>query len=194
MSKTMKAAVVRKFGAPLSIDEVPIPQVSDGMIQVAIRASGVCHTDLHAAEGDWPVKPEPPFIPGHEGVGTVVGRGEGVTRLAEGDVVGSAWLWSACGACEFCDTGWETLCHEQQNTGSPFYRELRRYRKKVNEEARAFVVDVAPYGGVMVPTEDENTFYCFGWSDNIISFIAQNTEGYKDLAAEVSGIDLCWEQ
>ena len=83
---------------------------------------------------------------------------------------------------------------EQQNTGSPFYQGLRRYRKKVNEEARAFVVDVAPYGGVMVPTEDENTFYCFGWSDNIISFIAQNTEGYKDLAAEVSGIDLCWEQ
>lgn len=83
---------------------------------------------------------------------------------------------------------------EQQNTGSPFYRELRRYRKKVNEDARAFVVDVAPYGGAMVPTEDEKTFYCFGWSDNIISFIAQNTEGYKDLAAEVSGIDLCWEQ
>ena len=83
---------------------------------------------------------------------------------------------------------------EQQNTGSPFYRELRRYRKKVNEDARAFVVDVAPYGGAMVPTEDEKTFYCFGWSDNIISFIAQNTEGYKDLATEVSAIDLSWEQ
>lgn len=88
MSKTMKAAVVRKFGAPLSIDEVPIPQVFDGMIQVAIRASGVCHTDLHAAEGDWPVKPEPPFIPGHEGVGYVSAVGKGVKNVKEGDRVG----------------------------------------------------------------------------------------------------------
>jgi len=69
MSKTMKAAVVREFGAPLRIEEVPVPEVEPGMIQVAIQASGVCHTDLHAAEGDWPVKPKPPFIPGHEGVG-----------------------------------------------------------------------------------------------------------------------------
>ncbi len=51
MAKTMKAAVVRAFGQPLTIDEVPVPEVSDGLIQVAIQASGVCHTDLHAAEG-----------------------------------------------------------------------------------------------------------------------------------------------
>lgn len=64
MAKTMKAAVVREFGKPLTIDEVPIPVPGPGQIQVAIQASGVCHTDLHAAEGDWPVKPNPPFIPG----------------------------------------------------------------------------------------------------------------------------------
>ena len=52
MAKTMKAAVVRAFGKPLSIDEVPVPQAGPGQIQVAIQASGVCHTDLHAAEGD----------------------------------------------------------------------------------------------------------------------------------------------
>ena len=114
---TMQAAVVRELGAPLSVEEVEIPEPGPGQVLVKLLASGVCHTDLHAAQGDWGAKPSPPFIPGHEGVGTVVGRGEGVTRLAEGDVVGSAWLWSACGACEFCDTGWETLCPRQRNSG-----------------------------------------------------------------------------
>ena len=80
-------------------------------------STGVCHTDLHAIQGDWPVKPAPPFIPGHEGVGTVVALGEGATDLAVGQLVGNAWLWSACGTCEYCRTGWETLCEHQQNGG-----------------------------------------------------------------------------
>jgi propanol-preferring alcohol dehydrogenase len=67
MARTMKAAVVREFKKPLTIDEVPVPEVGPGQILVKIEASGVCHTDLHAADGDWPVKPKPPFIPGHEG-------------------------------------------------------------------------------------------------------------------------------
>ncbi|KWV94361.1 MULTISPECIES: alcohol dehydrogenase AdhP [unclassified Erythrobacter] len=117
MSKTMKAAVVREFGAPLQIEEVPVPEVAPGMIQVAIQASGVCHTDLHAAEGDWPVKPEPPFIPGHEGVGFVSAVGAGVTNVKEGDRVGVPWLYTACGHCNHCLGGWETLCESQLNTG-----------------------------------------------------------------------------
>ena len=117
MAKTMKAAVVRKFGAPLEIDEVPVPEVEPGMIQVAIQSSGVCHTDLHAAEGDWPVKPEPPFIPGHEGVGFVSAVGEGVKHIKEGDRVGVPWLYTACGHCRHCLGGWETLCKSQKNTG-----------------------------------------------------------------------------
>ena len=80
-------------------------------------ASGVCHTDLHAAEGDWPVKPRPPFIPGHEGVGFVAALGAGVKGIKEGDRVGVPWLHTACGHCEHCMTGWETLCDEQQMTG-----------------------------------------------------------------------------
>src|SRR3546814_14669958 len=91
MTKTMKAAVVREFGKPLTIEEVPVPEAGPGQIQVAIRASGVCHTDLHAAEGDWPVKPSPPFIPGHEGVGSVSQVGAGVTVVKEGDRVGVPW-------------------------------------------------------------------------------------------------------
>ena len=66
MTTTMKAAVVREFGKPLTIDEVPVPAAGPGQILVKIAATGVCHTDLHAAVGDWPFKPKPPFIPGHE--------------------------------------------------------------------------------------------------------------------------------
>ena len=117
MTKTMKAAVVRAFGKPLTIDEVPVPEPGPGMIQVRIQASGVCHTDLHAAEGDWPVKPNPPFIPGHEGVGFVSAVGAGVKHVKEGDRVGVPWLYTACGHCRHCLGGWETLCESQLNTG-----------------------------------------------------------------------------
>lgn len=117
MAKTMKAAVVREFGKPLVIEEVPVPTPGPGQIQVAIQASGVCHTDLHAACGDWPVKPQPPFIPGHEGVGYVSAVGAGVRHVKEGDRVGVPWLHSACGHCRHCLGGWETLCVDQQNTG-----------------------------------------------------------------------------
>lgn len=117
MAKRMKAAVVRQFKMPLSIEEVPVPEVGPGQILVKIEASGVCHTDLHAADGDWPVKPNPPFIPGHEGVGTVAAVGAGVTAVKEGDRVGVPWLHTACGHCRQCLAGWETLCDLQQNTG-----------------------------------------------------------------------------
>ena len=114
---TMKAAVVREFGQPLRIEDVPVPEVHRGGILVKVMASGVCHTDLHAADGDWPVKPRPPFIPGHEGVGYVAAVGAGVKSVKEGDRVGVPWLHTACGHCEHCMTGWETLCDAQQMTG-----------------------------------------------------------------------------
>ena len=117
MIKTMKAAVVHEFGKPLTIDEVPVPVAGPGQILVKIAATGVCHTDLHAAEGDWPFKPKPPFIPGHEGVGHVVAVGPGVRHVKEGDRVGVPWLYTACGHCKHCLGGWETLCEQQQNTG-----------------------------------------------------------------------------
>lgn len=113
----MQAAVVNTLGEPLTVGENDIPSPGPGQVLVKLISTGVCHTDLHAAQGDWPVKPSPPFIPGHEGVGRVVSLGEGVTELKEGDVVGNAWLWSACGVCEYCRTGWETLCEQQQNGG-----------------------------------------------------------------------------
>ncbi len=117
MAKTMKAAVVREFGKPLSIEEVAIPTPGYGEVLVKVVASGVCHTDVHAADGDWPVKPKLPLIPGHEGVGYVAAVGPGVKHLKEGDPVGVPWLHDACGCCEHCTTGWETLCEGQHDTG-----------------------------------------------------------------------------
>ncbi len=113
----MKAAIVHAFKEPLSVKEVDKPVIGHGEILVRIKACGVCHTDLHAAHGDWPVKPKLPLIPGHEGAGIIEEVGEGVTHLKIGDRVGVPWLYSACGHCEYCLTGRETLCKEQQNAG-----------------------------------------------------------------------------
>lgn len=113
----MKAAVVHEFGAPLSIDEVVVPTPGPDEVLVKVETSGLCHTDIHAAHGDWPVKPSPPFIPGHEGVGIIERVGAAVTRVVEGDRVAVPWLGWACGECEHCTTGWETLCVHQRNTG-----------------------------------------------------------------------------
>lgn len=114
---TMRAAVVTKFGEPLEVSDLKLPEPGYGEALVKLETSGVCHTDLHAAHGDWPVKPQPPFVPGHEGYGTVVAIGEGVVDMKVGDKVGNAWFWSGCGRCEYCRTGWETLCESQKNGG-----------------------------------------------------------------------------
>ncbi|MFF8993562.1 zinc-dependent alcohol dehydrogenase [Streptomyces sp. NPDC014983] len=113
----MKAAVVRAFGEPLVIEERPDPEPGPGQVRVRVEASGLCHTDIHAARGDWPVKPRPPFVPGHEGVGLVEKLGDGVTHLQVGQRVAVPWLGRACGRCEHCLSGWETLCERQINTG-----------------------------------------------------------------------------
>ena len=113
----MKAAVVHEFGKMLSVEEVPTPSPGPGQVLVKVEASGLCHTDIHAAGGDWPAKPTPPFIPGHEGVGIVERVGAGVTRVSEGDRVAIPWLGWACGACEACASGWETLCPTARYTG-----------------------------------------------------------------------------
>ena len=99
------------------IQERAIPVPGPRQVQVKIEASGICHTDIHAAHGDWPVQPTAPFVPGHEGVGVVTAIGDQVTEHAVGDRVALPWLGTACGNCRYCVSGWETLCLEQQNTG-----------------------------------------------------------------------------
>jgi len=114
---TMRAAVVPALAAPLEIRELPVPAPGPGQVLVRMQTCGICHTDIHAAHGDWPVKPQPPFVPGHEGVGVIeqVGPGPAVRRV--GDRVAIAWLGSACGRCGYCVSGRETLCEAQQNSG-----------------------------------------------------------------------------
>jgi propanol-preferring alcohol dehydrogenase len=117
MRKTMGAAIATSFGRPLVLGDVAIPAPGPGEVLVKVAACGVCHTDIHAVDGDWPVKPKLPFIPGHEAVGHVAALGQGVTEFREGDAIGVAWLHDACGSCEYCGTGWETLCAKQHNSG-----------------------------------------------------------------------------
>ncbi|WP_201615812.1 alcohol dehydrogenase AdhP [Psychrobacter immobilis] len=143
MSNKMKAAVLHEFNQPLQIEEVDIPTPGAGEIVVKMQASGVCHTDLHAIEGDWPVKPSPPFIPGHEGVGLITAVGEGVTHVKEGDRVGVPWLYSACGHCTHCLGGWETLCERQQNAGY-----------SVNGSFSEYVLANANYVGIIPESVD----------------------------------------
>ena len=117
MTSKMQAAVVEQFGKPLVIKELDIPEPGPGRILVKTEACGVCHTDLHAANGDWPLKPALPFTPGHEGIGIVTALGAGVTAVKEGDRVGVPWLYSACGHCEFCLAAREPVCAEAQFGG-----------------------------------------------------------------------------
>lgn len=113
----MKAATVTDFTKTLQIGEVDKPVPGPGEVLVKIETSGLCHTDIHAAHGDWPVKPSLPLIPGHEGVGIVEEVGDGVSSERVGERVAIPWLGSACGVCQYCVDGWETLCEAQVNTG-----------------------------------------------------------------------------
>ncbi|MFM9033371.1 MAG: zinc-binding alcohol dehydrogenase family protein [Mycobacterium sp.] len=104
-------------GGPLEFDELAaVPEPADGELLVAVRACGVCRTDLHVAEGDLNVH-RPRVTPGHEVVGEVVGLGAGATGYAIGDRVGIAWLRHTCGRCRYCRRGAENLCPQSLYTG-----------------------------------------------------------------------------
>ncbi|GIT81783.1 zinc-dependent alcohol dehydrogenase [Leifsonia sp. LS1] len=113
----MHAAVVTRFHEPLTIEERAIPSPGPGQILVRLETCGLCHTDIHAINGDWPVKPQLPFVPGHEGVGIVERLGAGVTSRTIGQRVALPWLGHACGECRYCIDGRENLCERQYNTG-----------------------------------------------------------------------------
>ena len=116
----MKAAVLHQFKKPLAIEEVTRPTPGPGEVLIEIEACGVCHSDLHVADGDWKqfagiVKK--PLILGHEIVGRVVEKGAAVQDLQVGDLVGVPWVHWTCGDCEFCRGGDENLCIKQAITG-----------------------------------------------------------------------------
>jgi propanol-preferring alcohol dehydrogenase len=113
----MQAAQVAAFGEPLVFEDLAIPTPGPGQILVKTEACGVCHTDLHARDGDWPLKPALPFTPGHEGIGIVTALGAGVSAVKLGERVGVPWLYSACGHCEFCLAAQEPVCAQAEFGG-----------------------------------------------------------------------------
>lgn len=113
----MRAAVVTSFGTPAQVVERPLPQAGPGQVLVRLEACGLCHTDIHAMHGDWPVKPNLPLVPGHEGVGIIEQLGDGVTTRTIGQRVAMPWLGHACGECRYCVDGRENLCEQQFNNG-----------------------------------------------------------------------------
>jgi alcohol dehydrogenase, propanol-preferring len=116
----MKAAVLREFKTPLAIEEVARPAPGPDEVLIEVEACGVCHSDLHVADGDWTQLAgivKRPVILGHEIVGRVVGRGGAVKDLQIDDRVGVPWIYWSCGECEFCREGNENLCAKQMITG-----------------------------------------------------------------------------
>jgi propanol-preferring alcohol dehydrogenase len=116
----MKAAVLHEFGKPLEVEEIARPEPAAHEVLIQVEACGVCHSDLHVAEGDWPqfagiVKK--PLVLGHEIAGRVVEKGSEVNQLEIGDRVGVPWIYWTCGQCEPCREGNENLCTKQKITG-----------------------------------------------------------------------------
>src|SRR5947209_10849391 len=116
----MKAAVLHEFKKPLALEDVPRPSPGPDDVLIAVEACGVCHSDLHIADGDWPqlagiVKKR--LIVGHEIAGHVAEVGANVRDLRVGDRVGVPWIYWTCGACDFCQEGNENLCVRQKITG-----------------------------------------------------------------------------
>ena len=116
----MKAAVLRQFREPLSLEDVDRPTLSGDEVLIQVEACGACHSDVHVADGDWTqfagiVKR--PLILGHEIAGRVVEIGSRVRDLQLGDLVGVPWIYWSCGQCEFCRDGSENLCPSQKITG-----------------------------------------------------------------------------
>ena len=116
-NKTMRAALLTKYGAPLEIKTIACPIPKEGEILVKIEASGVCFTDVHIARGDHPSPNPLPLIMGHEGVGRVVEVGSLGGRFDVGDRVGIGYVYSACGHCRECHTGGENYCSDFDATG-----------------------------------------------------------------------------
>lgn len=116
----MKAAVLHEYKEPLQIEEVPTPAPGRDEVLIEVEACGVCHSDLHIANGDWPQLfkiLKKPLILGHEVVGRVFAKGDAVSSLSVGERVGVPWIHWTCGACPYCIEGNENLCANQAITG-----------------------------------------------------------------------------
>lgn len=176
----MRAAVATDFDLPLTIEDRTIPIPAPGQVLVRIEACGMCHTDIHAVRGDWPVKPTLPFVPGHEGVGIVERVGEGVTSRTVGQRVALPWLGYACGECRYCIDGRENLCEAQYNNG---YSVDGAYAEYALADAR-FAVPV-PHG---VTARDAAPLTCAGVTTYAAVKNAKITPGERVAVFGVGGL------
>jgi alcohol dehydrogenase, propanol-preferring len=148
----MKAAVLHEFKTPLTLEDVPRPVAEAKELLIQLEACGVCHSDLHVADGDWPqftAITKRPLILGHEIAGRVIERGDAVREFEIGDRVGVPWVYWTCGECEPCRDGNENLCAKQKITGvtvdggfAEFMKAPASHAVKIPEELDA--VDAAP--------------------------------------------------
>lgn len=114
---TQKAVVFETNGGPLLYKDIPVPKPRPHELLIHVKYSGVCHTDLHAWKGDWPLPTKLPLVGGHEGAGVVVGMGANVTGWKVGDHAGIKWLNALCQLCELCESGHEPNCAESVYSG-----------------------------------------------------------------------------
>jgi alcohol dehydrogenase, propanol-preferring len=128
----MRAMMLPRAGAPLQLATMPSATPDAHQISIAVRACGVCRTDLHIVDGDLTGAPYP-IIPGHEIVGVVAATGSHVHDLPLGTRVGVPWLGRTCGQCRFCVSGRENLCDNGRFTG---YQLPGGYADEVVADAR----------------------------------------------------------
>jgi propanol-preferring alcohol dehydrogenase len=194
----MRAMVLREAGAPLRLEERPVPAPGVGQVLVKVAACGVCRTDLHVVDGEL-TEPKLPLVLGHEVVGHVAALGAGVERFEVGTRVGVPWLGWTCGACRFCRAGRENLCEAARFTGYTLdggYAEYlladRRYCFPLAEDARGALSDVeaAPllcagligYRSLRMAGEAETLgLYGFGAAAHIVAQVARH-QGRKVFA------------
>jgi propanol-preferring alcohol dehydrogenase len=155
--KTMKAALLHEFGKPLAIEEVPVPVPQADEVLVRVESSGVCHSDLHMAKGDWPDVAKRmvwPAILGHESVGRVVELGAHVKGPAIGTRVGVGWLYSTCGQCIHCASGAENVCLKRKVTGIAAPGGFAEYMRMKASHAIAVPEEI--------PVEEAAPYFCAG--------------------------------
>jgi len=143
----MKAAILREFKQPLTIEDIPKPEPGPDEVLIKVEAAGVCHSDLHIAEGDWPQLAaivKRPIVLGHEVVGRVVKRGAEVKDLDIGDRVGVPWIYWSCGKCEICKEGNENLCTSQMITGATVDGGFAEFIKAKSSHATSVPASLAP--------------------------------------------------
>lgn len=115
--KTQKAVIFETNGGELKYTDIPVPKPKSNEILINVKFSGVCHTDLHAWKGDWPLPCKLPLVGGHEGAGEVVAIGENVQGWEIGDLAGIKWINGTCLNCEFCQNSNESNCGKADMSG-----------------------------------------------------------------------------